>query len=132
MVDMVDYDRDSRLNVLYFNCSTRLLRLFRWPVLFGLPRPAPADTYACLIFQARLRPHISWPRRPRPSRLKSLLQNSESMKVIEMYSFYCSRFLLPALHIKMVLGMSTKSKRRKALKTLPTDLYSSFRTIITY
>ena len=42
-----------------------------------------------------------------------------------------SRFLLPFLHIKMVLGMPTKSQRRKALETLPTDLYKSFAGIIT-
>ncbi|RPB18295.1 hypothetical protein L211DRAFT_124964 [Terfezia boudieri ATCC MYA-4762] len=40
-------------------------------------------------------------------------------------------FLLPALHIKMILGMTTKSKRRKALETLPTDLYDSFKGVIT-
>ena len=31
----------------------------------------------------------------------------------------------------MVLGMPTKFKRRKALETLPTDLYNSFQGIIT-
>ena len=31
----------------------------------------------------------------------------------------------------MVLGMPTKSKRRRALETLPTDLYDSFRGVIT-
>ncbi|KAF8436098.1 hypothetical protein BGX38DRAFT_1285442, partial [Terfezia claveryi] len=40
-------------------------------------------------------------------------------------------FLLSALHIKMVLGMTTKFKRRKALETLPTDLYDSFKGVIT-
>ena len=44
---------------------------------------------------------------------------------------YCFRFLLPTLHIKTLLGMLTKSKRRKALATLPTNLYDSFRDIIT-
>ena len=43
---------------------------------------------------------------------------------------YGSRFLLPSLHIKMVLGMTTKSKRRKALETLPNDLYLSFTKVI--
>ena len=41
-----------------------------------------------------------------------------------------SRFLLPALHIKMVLEMPTISERREALGILPTDLYSSFEGII--
>ena len=42
----------------------------------------------------------------------------------------CSRFLLPALHIKMVLEMPTISKRRGALETLPSGLYDSFRAIM--
>jgi len=33
--------------------------------------------------------------------------------------------------MKMVLGMPTKSKRRKALEKLPTDLYDSFHGVIT-
>ena len=40
------------------------------------------------------------------------------------------RFLLPTLHIKMVLGRHTDSQRWKALKSLPTDLYNSFQGII--
>ncbi|KAF8421809.1 hypothetical protein EV426DRAFT_565087, partial [Tirmania nivea] len=35
-------------------------------------------------------------------------------------------FLLPALHIAMVLEQTTISKRRKALETLPTELYDTF------
>ena len=42
-----------------------------------------------------------------------------------------SRFLLPALHIKMVLGMPTISQRYEALQKLPPNLYESFRTITT-
>ena len=41
------------------------------------------------------------------------------------------RFLLPALHIKMVLEMPTKSKRRKALQTLPPDLGNTMEAVIT-
>ena len=40
------------------------------------------------------------------------------------------RFVLPAIHIKIALGMPTKPQRRKPLKDLPLDLYSSFRSII--
>ena len=43
----------------------------------------------------------------------------------------CSRFLLPSLHIKMVLEMPTIAERREALQMLPTDLYDSFKGIIT-
>ena len=43
----------------------------------------------------------------------------------------CSRFLLPSLHIKMVLQMPTIAERREALEILPTDLYNSFRGIMT-
>ena len=43
----------------------------------------------------------------------------------------CYRFLLPTLHIKMVLEMPTKFKRREALETLPDDLNVSFQGIIT-
>ena len=42
----------------------------------------------------------------------------------------CFRFLLPALHIKIVLEMPTIFERRKALDMLPSDLYDSFRGII--
>ena len=44
--------------------------------------------------------------------------------------YYC-RFLLPSLHIKIVLEMPTKSKRRQALEILPTNLYDAFEGIIT-
>ena len=44
---------------------------------------------------------------------------------------YRCRFLLPSLHIKMVLEMPTRAKRREALEILPTDLYDAFQGIIT-
>ena len=44
---------------------------------------------------------------------------------------YLGRFLLPTLHVKMILEMPTKSQRREALVILPTDLYNSFRGIMT-
>ena len=49
-----------------------------------------------------------------------------------MYSrlIYYDRFLLPTLHVKMILSMPTKSQRRQALEKLPTDLYKSFQGII--
>ena len=49
-----------------------------------------------------------------------------------MYSvlIYHNRFLLPTLHVKMILEMPTKSQRRQALVKLPTDLYNSFQGII--
>ena len=43
---------------------------------------------------------------------------------------YGSRFLLPALHIKLVLEMPTRYRIRKALEALPTDLYDSFQVSI--
>ncbi|RPB18343.1 hypothetical protein L211DRAFT_875729, partial [Terfezia boudieri ATCC MYA-4762] len=55
--------------------------------------------------------------------IEAIIGKSQGMWVIE--------FLLPALHIKMVLGMTTKAKRRKALESLPTDLYDSFKGVIT-
>ena len=42
-----------------------------------------------------------------------------------------ARFLLPSLHIKMILDMPTIFERREALKILPTDLYKSFQSILT-
>ena len=50
-----------------------------------------------------------------------------------MYSIliYHDRFLLPTLHVKMILEMPTKAERREALVRLPTDLYNSFQGIIT-
>ena len=48
-----------------------------------------------------------------------------------LISCYCLRFLLPTLHMKIILGMPTKYKRRTALQTLPTNLYDSFQGIIT-
>ena len=50
-----------------------------------------------------------------------------------MYSvlIYHDRFLLPTLHVKMILEMPTKSQRRQALVKLPADLYKSFQGIIT-
>ena len=50
---------------------------------------------------------------------------------VEHTNTYCCRFLLPSLHIKIILEMPTKSKRREALETLPTDLYDAFQGIIT-
>ena len=42
-----------------------------------------------------------------------------------------SRFLLPTLHVKMILEMRTISKRREALERLPSDLYDWLQSIIT-
>ena len=62
------------------------------------------------------------------------------LRVLKVYSnnwneglvlIYRFRFLLPTLHMKMILGMPTKFKRREALVTLPTDFYGSFKSIIT-
>ena len=62
------------------------------------------------------------------------------LRVLKVYSnnwnegsvlIYRFRFLLPTLHMKMILGMPTKFKRREALITLPTDFYGSFKSIIT-
>ncbi|KAF8421788.1 hypothetical protein EV426DRAFT_607907 [Tirmania nivea] len=39
-------------------------------------------------------------------------------------------FLLPALHIAMVLEKATVSKRRKALGTLSTKLHNTFEGVI--
>ena len=49
----------------------------------------------------------------------------------ELVLTYHSRFLLPALHVKMILGMPTKYHRRKALNVTPTDLYDSFQGVVT-
>jgi len=43
---------------------------------------------------------------------------------------YNSRFLLPALHIDIVLEQATISKRRKALGALPTELHDTFEGVI--
>ena len=43
---------------------------------------------------------------------------------------YHDRFLLPNLHVKMILEMPTKAQRREALVQLPPDLYNSFQGII--
>ena len=69
-----------------------------------------------------------------------MIEKSQGMYVMEFelyhsqnhsYILICySRFLLSTLHIKMVLGMPTISQRRKALETLPTDLFDSFQEII--
>ena len=47
---MVEEDLDNL--EMFLSCSTRLLRLFRRPVLFRQPKPAPAGIYASLVFQA--------------------------------------------------------------------------------
>ena len=44
---------------------------------------------------------------------------------------YHGRFLLPTLHIKMILEMPTKFQRQESLGKLPADLYNSFQGIIT-
>ena len=50
-----------------------------------------------------------------------------------MYSvlIYHSSFLLPSLHIKMILELPTISQRREVLEMLPTNLNDTFRSIMT-
>ena len=68
----------------------------------------------------------------------AIVNKSQGMYVTEVKEWnedhvliHRSRFLLPTLHIKMVLGFPTKSKRRKALEKLPPGLYGSFQELIT-
>ena len=56
------------------------------------------------------------------------MAGSEAMHRVLILLF---RFLIPTLHIKMVLGMPTISQRRRALRSLPTELFYSFQSIIT-
>ena len=69
--------------------------------------------------------------------IDKIVKKSQGMYVMEFkfgilaILINCCRFLLPSLHIKMVLEMPTRSKRREALETLPTDLYDAFQGIIT-
>ena len=57
--------------------------------------------------------------------------HSYNMGAMYHILIYYFRFLLPTLHIKMILEMPTNSQRREALEILPTDLYDSFQGIIT-
>ena len=56
---------------------------------------------------------------------------SYNMEAMHYVLIYCSRFILPTLHTKMILEMPTNYQRRKALEILPTDLYDAFQGIIT-
>ncbi|KAF8421790.1 hypothetical protein EV426DRAFT_188841 [Tirmania nivea] len=70
---------------------------------------------------------ISEDRRVNPGVMTEVLEN-------EILSALTTRsqgmFLLPALHIAMVMEQTTISKRRKALGTLPTELHDTFGRVI--
>ncbi|KAF8421785.1 hypothetical protein EV426DRAFT_565060, partial [Tirmania nivea] len=70
---------------------------------------------------------IAKDRHANPDAINEVLEN-------EILSILIGRsqgmFLLPALHIAMVLEQATISKRRKALRTLPTELNDTFAGVI--
>ncbi|KAF8421782.1 ankyrin repeat-containing domain protein [Tirmania nivea] len=74
-----------------------------------------------------LRHKIAGDRRANPNTMNEVLENEILSALIARSQ---GMFLLPALHIAMVLEQATISKRRKALKKLPTELNDTFTEVI--